>query len=52
MRLPPQTFWAMSLPEWRAAVSGFQARRGINPAPHLGRDEFAALMARYPDGKP
>jgi uncharacterized phage protein (TIGR02216 family) len=52
MGLPPRVFWAMSLPEWRAAVAGFQARRGIKPAPPLGRDEFDALMARYPDGTP
>jgi len=52
MGLPPRVFWAMSLPEWRAAVCGFQARRGTLPAPHLGRADFAALMARYPDTKP
>ena len=49
MGLSPRDFWAMSLPEWRAAAAGFAARRGRKPAPPLGRAEFETLMARYPD---
>ena len=47
MRLSPDTFWAMSLPEWRAAVAGF-TRNHARPAP-LARAEFDALMRQYPD---
>lgn len=40
--LPPSDFWALSLREWRTLV-----------APHsddvLGRAEFDALVARFPD---
>lgn len=49
MGLSPRDFWAMSLPEWRAASAGFLARRGRKPAPPLGRGEFDVLHARYPD---
>jgi len=49
MRLPPQQFWAMSIPEWRAAVAGFQNRKGARATP-LARSDFEALMERYPDG--
>ncbi len=49
MRIPPDQFWRMSLPEWRAAVTGFQNRRGARPAP-LARSEFESLMEAYPDG--
>ncbi|HEY2069830.1 MAG TPA: phage tail assembly chaperone [Rhizomicrobium sp.] len=47
--MAPRDFWAMSLPEWRAAVAGFGARRGVRPAP-LSRAEFETLLSRYPDG--
>ncbi|HTQ15687.1 MAG TPA: phage tail assembly chaperone [Rhizomicrobium sp.] len=49
MGLSPRDFWAMSLPEWRAAVAGFRRRRGHAPSPPLARAEFDALMARFPD---
>lgn len=49
MRIPPDHFWAMSLVEWRACVTGFQSRSGTRAAP-LARTEFEALMERYPDG--
>ena len=42
-RLAPDTFWRMSLPEWRALIA--PARR---TAP-LARAEFEDLMSRYPD---
>jgi uncharacterized phage protein (TIGR02216 family) len=47
MRLSPQTFWAMSLNEWRAAVNGF-ARRSRR-ATHLARGDLDHLMKLYPD---
>jgi len=50
MALSPQTFWAMSLPEWRAAIRGYQSRHGVRTAAPLGRSELEALMERYPDG--
>lgn len=47
MRLSPETFWAMSLPEWRAAVAGF-TRNHARTSP-LSRAEFDAMMTRFPD---
>ena len=47
MRLSPETFWAMSLGEWRAAVNGF-ARRSQRAAP-LARIEFEHMMQMFPD---
>lgn len=49
MRLPPDHFWRMSLPEWRACLRGYQNRHGARAAP-LARSELDALMERYPDG--
>jgi uncharacterized phage protein (TIGR02216 family) len=49
MRLSPDTFWAMSLPEWRAAVAGFAQRTGTRRTAPLARSEFDQLMRRYPD---
>ncbi|MBI1261403.1 MAG: phage tail assembly chaperone [Rhizobiales bacterium] len=45
MRLPPERFWQMTLPEISAAARALnpQAARGI------GRGELGDLMARYPD---
>lgn len=50
MRLTPRAFWAMSLPEWRAAISGYQAARGICATAPLARRELDAMMELYPDG--
>jgi hypothetical protein len=52
MGLSPRDFWAMSLPEWRAATAGFQARSGRRGTTPLGRAEFERLRETYPDGKP
>jgi uncharacterized phage protein (TIGR02216 family) len=49
MRLSPETFWAMSLPEWRAVVAGFAARTGARRTAPLARAEFEQLMQRFPD---
>jgi uncharacterized phage protein (TIGR02216 family) len=46
MRLAPDTFWAMSLVEWRAAVEGRYPRR----AAAFGRDTLARMMKEFPDG--
>ena len=43
LRLPPESFWAMTPVELMAALGA-----GARPAP-LGRDGLAALMARHPD---
>ncbi len=45
MRLSPRTFWALSLPEWRAAIAG---RLPPRAAP-LARADLETLMQRYPD---
>lgn len=50
MRLEPRAFWAMSLPEWRAAITGYQSARGIRTTAPLARTEFEALMEAHPDG--
>jgi uncharacterized phage protein (TIGR02216 family) len=50
MRLTPDTFWAMSLSEWRAAVNGF-ARRSQRATP-LARSGLEHLMQMYPDSDP
>jgi uncharacterized phage protein (TIGR02216 family) len=43
LRLAPDMFWRLSLPEWRALTAS--ARR---TAP-LARAEFEDLMSRHPD---
>lgn len=50
MRIPPENFWRMSLPEWRACVRGFQSRSGVRAIHPLARNELETLMERYPDG--
>ena len=50
MGLSPDLFWRLSLVEWRAAVEGHALRvSGGGRAAPLRRDEFGALLARYPD---
>ena len=49
MRLTPQSFWAMSLPEWRACIGGYRNARAVPAAVPLARRELDALMERYPD---
>jgi len=51
MALPPQTFWNMSLKEWRAAATGWQARHAPKRATPLSRNDLANLMEAYPDGR-
>jgi len=41
LRLSPQSFWSLSLAEWRAL--------SIPRRPALARGELDALMQRYPD---
>ena len=48
MRLSPKTFWAMSLPEWRAATNGFSGAN-VRRATPLARAGLAVLMQRFPD---
>lgn len=50
MRLTPETFWSMSLREWRAQVNGF-ARRNARTPP-LARSDLEHLIQLYPDEVP
>ena len=52
MGLRPRDFWAMSIPEWRAAAAGFQARSGRRSIPPLARADLDSLLERYPDKTP
>lgn len=47
LRLPPEAFWALSLPELSAAISGL--RGDLDAAAPLGSSELAALMTIFPD---
>ena len=52
MGMAPETFWAMTLVEWRAAVTGFAQARGlrvVSPADAMRRSELLELMQLYPD---
>lgn len=53
MGLSPETFWAMTLVEWRAALNGHAARRGARTpfAAALGRRELDELIQRFPDSR-
>jgi uncharacterized phage protein (TIGR02216 family) len=46
MRLAPDVFWALSLPEWRALLDG---RAGAKARP-MARTELEHLMRMHPDG--
>jgi uncharacterized phage protein (TIGR02216 family) len=44
LKLAPQIFWSLSLPEWRAVTAAFA------PAtPPLARSDLQTLMQQYPD---
>jgi uncharacterized phage protein (TIGR02216 family) len=45
LRLSPDTFWRMSLVEWRALLDG-----RFGGAPALARNDLQSLMRMYPDG--
>jgi uncharacterized phage protein (TIGR02216 family) len=45
LRLTPDTFWRLSLCEWRALLDG-----RFGAAPTLARNDFQNLMRMYPDG--
>ncbi len=47
LRLSPKTFWSMTPREMERAMSVFRPVAGVAP----GRDEFAALMKEFPDGR-
>ncbi|WP_293343872.1 rcc01693 family protein [Parvibaculum sp.] len=46
LRMPPEIFWRMTLPELAAAARAM--RPDVRKA--MGREEFDGLMIRYPDG--
>ena len=41
--MTPETFWRLSLKEWRALTE-------VEAAPAMGRDAFDELARRWPDG--
>lgn len=47
MAVPPETFWRMSVREWRAAVAGRFPRA---QAAAMTRTKLAQLMKEFPDG--
>jgi uncharacterized phage protein (TIGR02216 family) len=47
LRLPPDRFWAMTLPEFRAALAG--AAGASTGGMALSREGLEALIARFPD---
>lgn len=46
LRMPPEIFWRMTLPELAAAARAM--RPDVQKA--MGRGELAEMMIRYPDG--
>lgn len=46
LRMAPEIFWRMTLPELAAAARAM--RPDVQKA--MGREEFDGLMIRYPDG--
>jgi hypothetical protein len=50
MGMRPADFWAMTLIEWRAALSGFAERHGgVRASGALGQNELRRLMRQFPD---
>ncbi|HUJ46946.1 MAG TPA: phage tail assembly chaperone [Rhizomicrobium sp.] len=49
MGIAPDVFWAMSLPEWRAAVDGFAMKKGARRNVPLSRGELQTMMTMFPD---
>jgi uncharacterized phage protein (TIGR02216 family) len=49
LRLSPRAFWSMTPSELAAALAAISGVYGMPDAPT--RDEFAALMRRFPDRK-
>lgn len=47
LRLSPDAFWSLSIPELKAAIRGLKG--GIDMVDPLPRDTLAALMTRFPD---
>lgn len=47
LRLSPEAFWSLSIPELKAAIRGL--RGGTDRIDPLPRDILAALMTRFPD---
>jgi hypothetical protein len=51
LRLRPADFWAMSLPEWRAAAEGYKLSQGGGEADEfIDASSLAALEEAHPDG--
>ena len=47
LRLAPETFWRMTLPELAAAALAVRPKSQVT----MRRGELASMMARFPDGK-
>ena len=50
MGMTPETFWGMTLIEWRAALAGYAERNGVLRTQPMSRAELDVLMRRFPDG--
>ena len=53
MHLPARDFWAMTMPEFLAALDGWKEMQGLGggggPGDAPVRAELAAMMRRFPD---
>lgn len=52
LRLPPEQFWAMTTPEFTAALEGYCWGMGygfLGEGVPLGREELEELRGRFPD---
>lgn len=50
LKMPPRDFWAMTIPEFRAAQRGLAGLSGQTPRVAPSQARIKELMARYPDG--
>lgn len=50
LRLTPDAFWTLSIPELLAIVNA--ARRDMARGEPMARNDLASLLARYPDRSP
>ena len=52
LRYTPDTFWSMSMREWRLAWAGYASKMGIpEKGEILQGNDLSDLMERYPDDR-